>query len=220
MGRRFHGDNLIDAWNNLLDHICETARNEQADALLVAGDIYDPANPSLDAVRPFSRGLTQIGRPRHSDPHDQQKTRLRTPPRRRLTPAGPGRGAAEDRPRPIPRPHPAQPTGSDDGSRNPRPPTARRRLRAAAGRRQNARRPCPQGRHTDRSTHRPIDHRATINEEGGITPTTAGGTPYRLSLIHISKTRQGVNEWHAEDEAGAHVSPRALRDRAVVAAAL
>ncbi|WP_159037464.1 hypothetical protein [Streptomyces sp. NRRL S-4] len=106
-----------------------------------------------------------------------------------------------------------------------RPPHGDGWLRAAAGRRQNARRPCPQGRHTDRSTHRPIDHRATINEEGGITPTTAGGTPYRRAdeagaVAHGTKTRQGVNEWHAEDEAGAHVSPRALRDRAVVAAAL
>ncbi|MCX4791593.1 exonuclease SbcCD subunit D [Streptomyces sp. NBC_01221] len=60
LGRRFHGEDLIDAQHKVLDHICDTARTEQVDALLVAGDIYDRAIPSLDAVRLFSRGLNQM----------------------------------------------------------------------------------------------------------------------------------------------------------------
>ncbi|MER7141294.1 exonuclease SbcCD subunit D [[Kitasatospora] papulosa] len=60
LGRRFHGEDLIDAQDKILDHICATARDEQVDALLVAGDIYDRAIPSLDAVRLFNRGLNQM----------------------------------------------------------------------------------------------------------------------------------------------------------------
>ncbi|MET7311638.1 exonuclease SbcCD subunit D [Streptomyces sp. NPDC005571] len=60
LGRRFHGEDLIDAQYKVLDHICDTARTEQVDALLVAGDIYDRAIPSLDAVRLFSHGLHRL----------------------------------------------------------------------------------------------------------------------------------------------------------------
>ncbi|MFJ3439425.1 exonuclease SbcCD subunit D [Streptomyces cyaneofuscatus] len=60
LGRRFHGEHLIDAQRKILDHICDTARNKQVDALLIAGDIYDRAIPSLDAVRLFNQGLNQM----------------------------------------------------------------------------------------------------------------------------------------------------------------
>ncbi|MFJ7776779.1 exonuclease SbcCD subunit D [Streptomyces yangpuensis] len=60
LGRRFHGEDLIDAQRKVLDHICETVRAEQVDALLVAGDIYDRAIPGLDAVRLFSDALHQL----------------------------------------------------------------------------------------------------------------------------------------------------------------
>ncbi|MEU7729704.1 exonuclease SbcCD subunit D [Streptomyces sp. NPDC040724] len=60
LGRRFHGEDLIDAQRKVLDHICDTARTEQVDALLVAGDVYDRAIPSLDAVRLFSHALHQL----------------------------------------------------------------------------------------------------------------------------------------------------------------
>ncbi|WP_406387273.1 exonuclease SbcCD subunit D [Streptomyces sp. NBC_00887] len=60
LGRRFHGNDLVDAQRKVLDHICNTARDEHVDALLVAGDIYDRAIPSLDAVRLFSHGLNQM----------------------------------------------------------------------------------------------------------------------------------------------------------------
>ncbi|MFJ1618443.1 exonuclease SbcCD subunit D [Streptomyces sp. NPDC088251] len=60
LGRRFHGEDLIDAQHKVLDYICDTARTEQVDALLVAGDIYDRAIPSLDAVRLFSQGLHRL----------------------------------------------------------------------------------------------------------------------------------------------------------------
>ncbi|WP_327418839.1 exonuclease SbcCD subunit D [Streptomyces sp. NBC_01233] len=60
LGRRFHGEDLIEAQRKVLDHICDTARTERVDALLVAGDVYDRAIPSLDAVRLFSHALHQL----------------------------------------------------------------------------------------------------------------------------------------------------------------
>ncbi|WP_055625385.1 exonuclease SbcCD subunit D [Streptomyces sp. JHA19] len=60
LGCRFHGEDLIDHQRKVLDHICATARTQKVDALLIAGDIYDRAIPSLDAVRLFDRALHQL----------------------------------------------------------------------------------------------------------------------------------------------------------------
>ncbi|MFJ7587625.1 exonuclease SbcCD subunit D [Streptomyces sp. NPDC097617] len=60
LGRRFHSEDLIDAQRRFIDHICRTVRAERVDALLVAGDVYDRAIPSLDAVRLFSHALNQL----------------------------------------------------------------------------------------------------------------------------------------------------------------
>ncbi|MET9438062.1 exonuclease SbcCD subunit D [Streptomyces sp. NPDC006551] len=60
LGRRFHGEDLIPAQRAFLDHMVDTARAEAVDAILVAGDIYDRAIPSLDAVRLFNRALHQL----------------------------------------------------------------------------------------------------------------------------------------------------------------
>lgn len=60
LGRRFHGEDLTGAQRKALDHICATARTEEVDALLVAGDVYDRAIPSLDAIRLFNHALEQL----------------------------------------------------------------------------------------------------------------------------------------------------------------
>ncbi|MER6386659.1 exonuclease SbcCD subunit D [Streptomyces sp. NPDC001250] len=60
LGRRFHTEDLIPAQEAFLDHLVDTARTEDVDAILVAGDIYDRAIPSLDAVRLFNRALHQL----------------------------------------------------------------------------------------------------------------------------------------------------------------
>ncbi|MDX3354823.1 exonuclease SbcCD subunit D [Streptomyces sp. ME01-24h] len=60
LGRRFHGEDLIPAQSAFLDHLHDTARAENVDAILVAGDIYDRAIPGLDAVRLFNRALHQL----------------------------------------------------------------------------------------------------------------------------------------------------------------
>ncbi|MFJ5920685.1 exonuclease SbcCD subunit D [Streptomyces ardesiacus] len=60
LGRRFHTKDLIPAQEAFLDHLVDTARSENVDAILVAGDLYDRAIPSLDAVRLFNRALHQL----------------------------------------------------------------------------------------------------------------------------------------------------------------
>ncbi|MGW1053583.1 exonuclease SbcCD subunit D [Streptomyces sp. NPDC002521] len=60
LGRRFHEADLIDAQRAFLTHIHDTAREGDVDAILVAGDIYDRAIPSLDAVRLFDSALSQF----------------------------------------------------------------------------------------------------------------------------------------------------------------
>ncbi|MFG2379162.1 exonuclease SbcCD subunit D [Streptomyces sp. NPDC048504] len=60
LGRRFHTEDLIPAQEAFLNHLIDTARSENVDAILVAGDIYDRAIPSLDAVRLFNRALHQL----------------------------------------------------------------------------------------------------------------------------------------------------------------
>ncbi|GGV05398.1 nuclease SbcCD subunit D [Streptomyces albospinus] len=60
LGRRFHEADLIDAQRDFLTHVHDTARDQQVDVILVAGDIYDRAIPSLDAVRLFNDVLNQF----------------------------------------------------------------------------------------------------------------------------------------------------------------
>jgi DNA repair protein SbcD/Mre11 len=50
LGRSLHRTDLRAAQAAFLDHLVETARAEKVDAVLVAGDIYDRAVPSVDAV--------------------------------------------------------------------------------------------------------------------------------------------------------------------------
>src|SRR5260370_28514648 len=50
LGRSLHHADLRAAQSALLDHLVDTVRAEKVDAVLVAGDIYDRAVPSVDAV--------------------------------------------------------------------------------------------------------------------------------------------------------------------------
>lgn len=74
-------------------------------------------------------------------------------------------------------------------------------------------------------TYRSTEHWATIDENGGIVLAATGGTPYGRvdeagAIARGTKTCQGMNEWHVEDETGARVSLRTLRDRATQAGVL
>ncbi len=62
LGRGLHRVPLIEAQRVFLDHLVETARQHEVDAVLVAGDIYDRAVPPLAAVELFDRVLRQLAR--------------------------------------------------------------------------------------------------------------------------------------------------------------
>ena len=60
LGRSFHRVGLLDAQAAFIDHLIATARDERVDAVLVAGDVYDRALPSLPAVELFDDALHRL----------------------------------------------------------------------------------------------------------------------------------------------------------------
>ncbi|MCE1177625.1 MAG: exonuclease SbcCD subunit D C-terminal domain-containing protein [Micrococcales bacterium] len=60
LGRSFHQVGLAPAHELFLDHLVETARSEQVDAVLVSGDVYDRALPSPEAVRLLGDTLERL----------------------------------------------------------------------------------------------------------------------------------------------------------------
>ena len=60
LGRSFHREDLLGAQAAFADHLVETVRAEGVDAVLVSGDVYDRALPSVDAVRLYGEMLTRL----------------------------------------------------------------------------------------------------------------------------------------------------------------
>ncbi|MDM8085225.1 exonuclease SbcCD subunit D [Cellulomonas cellasea] len=60
LGRTLHGVDLLDHQAAHLDHLVEVARDEQVDAVLVAGDVYDRAVPPVEAVMLLSETLARL----------------------------------------------------------------------------------------------------------------------------------------------------------------
>jgi exonuclease SbcD len=60
LGRSLHRADLRDAQAAFLDGLVETARAERVDAVVVAGDVYDRAVPSLDAVELCESALVRL----------------------------------------------------------------------------------------------------------------------------------------------------------------
>jgi len=60
LGRSLHRASLGEAQAGFLDHLVETARAQRVDAVLVAGDVYDRAIPSLDAVALYEDALARL----------------------------------------------------------------------------------------------------------------------------------------------------------------
>ncbi len=60
LGRSFHQVGLLGAQAAHLDHLVEVVRDEQVDAVLVSGDVYDRALPSPDTVALLSETLERL----------------------------------------------------------------------------------------------------------------------------------------------------------------
>lgn len=64
LGRSFHGRSLFEDQEAILEEILRLCRTEGIGAVLVAGDVYDQANPRTDVVQQLSRflaGLVDLG---------------------------------------------------------------------------------------------------------------------------------------------------------------
>ena len=60
LGRSLHRADLAAAQGAFLDHLVETVRAERIDAVLVAGDVYDRALPSVEAVELLNEALFRL----------------------------------------------------------------------------------------------------------------------------------------------------------------
>ena len=63
IGKRLNGFSLLEDQEYILNQITEIVKNRQADAVIIAGDIYDKAVPSAEAVALFDTflsGLTEL----------------------------------------------------------------------------------------------------------------------------------------------------------------
>ncbi len=60
LGRTLHRADLRDAQSAFLDGLVGTVRSERIDAVLIAGDVYDRAVPSVDAVALYDDALVRL----------------------------------------------------------------------------------------------------------------------------------------------------------------
>jgi exonuclease SbcD len=60
LGRSFHREDLLAAQAQFVDFLVETVRSERVDAVVVSGDIYDRALPSVDAVSLCNDALRRL----------------------------------------------------------------------------------------------------------------------------------------------------------------
>ena len=60
LGRRMYEFSLIDDQRFILEEIVSLAEKERPDAVVIAGDIYDRAVPSAEAVELFDSFLTEL----------------------------------------------------------------------------------------------------------------------------------------------------------------
>ncbi|NED92990.1 exonuclease subunit SbcD, partial [Streptomyces sp. SID11233] len=60
LGRSLHRVSLLDAQAAFLDHLVATVRERDVEAVVVAGDVYDRAVPSLPAVELYDQALHRL----------------------------------------------------------------------------------------------------------------------------------------------------------------
>ncbi|MBO4556485.1 MAG: exonuclease SbcCD subunit D [Elusimicrobiales bacterium] len=62
IGKKIHGFSMLADQKYILDRICEIARNQKPQAVIIAGDIYDQSVPSAEAVSMFDIFLAEMSK--------------------------------------------------------------------------------------------------------------------------------------------------------------
>jgi len=62
LGKRLESFSRIDEQREVLDEICVIAEREQVDAVIIAGDLFDNFNPTIEAVELFYKTLKTVGK--------------------------------------------------------------------------------------------------------------------------------------------------------------
>ena len=62
IGKRVNEFSMVEEQKYILNRILAIAEEEQAEGVMIAGDIYDKAAPSAEAVQIFDRFLTGLAR--------------------------------------------------------------------------------------------------------------------------------------------------------------
>ena len=60
LGRTFHGTSLHDVSERFIDELIATVAEENIDAVLISGDVYDNATPSTETIQLLNRALTGL----------------------------------------------------------------------------------------------------------------------------------------------------------------
>ena len=60
LGKRLNEFSRIEEQREVLDEICRIAEEQEADAVLIAGDLYDTFSPSNDAIELFYKTLHRL----------------------------------------------------------------------------------------------------------------------------------------------------------------
>ncbi len=60
LGKYLNSFSRLDEQKEIMDEICEVAENENIDAVLIAGDLFDSYNPSNDAVELFYKTIKRL----------------------------------------------------------------------------------------------------------------------------------------------------------------
>ena len=60
LGKRIHGFSMLEDQKYILEQIIQIVKQEQADGVLLAGDLYDKPVPPIEAVQELDRFLTGL----------------------------------------------------------------------------------------------------------------------------------------------------------------
>ena len=69
IGKNVNGFSMIEEQRHVFEQICDVARQQKPDAVLIAGDVYDKSVPSAEAVQLFDEFLTKLTESIASDAH-------------------------------------------------------------------------------------------------------------------------------------------------------